>query len=77
MLDVSTVAVLIWLKRYSTRSTRRVAFVILGGTAEPATGHRFVTTGGTAEPATRHRFVTTSGTAEPATRHRFVRPSSP
>jgi hypothetical protein len=56
MVDVSTIAVLIWLKRYSTRSTRRLAFVILGGTGEPATRHRFVTTGGTGKPATRHRL---------------------
>jgi hypothetical protein len=41
MVDASTVAVLIWLKRYSTRSTRRVAFLPTGETGQPTTRHRF------------------------------------
>ena len=44
MADASTIAVLLWLKLYSTRSTRRVMFFRLRGTHQSAP-KGFITTG--------------------------------
>jgi hypothetical protein len=46
MVDASTVAALIWLMRYSTKSTRRFVFVMTGP-PDLSRAKRFVMTGPT------------------------------